>query len=77
MKAIAQGSTQVINSLIEKLVRYTVEKYGVGEYGRSVNLFVDSGNNNNNDENDNMVSNRIGGNSKPIALGKYLQDAQN
>ncbi len=74
MKAISQSSTQVLNGLIEKLVRYTVEKYGVGEYGRGVNLLMGSGSN---DENDNIVGNRVGGSAKTIALGKYLQDNQN
>ena len=55
VKGIATSNVQVMNGLIEKLVRYTVEKYGVGAYQQNVNMMMV------NDENVNVNSNRMMG----------------
>ena len=55
MRAIAQSSILVVKGLVGKLVRYSVEKYGVGDYRQNLNMFMS-----NNHENGSMVSNKIG-----------------
>jgi hypothetical protein len=55
VRAIAQSSILVVKGLVGKLVRYSVEKYGVGDYRQNTNMFT-----NNIHENGNIVSNKIG-----------------
>jgi hypothetical protein len=40
VRLIAQGSEQVMQAVVEKFVRYSVEKYGLGSYQQNVNLFI-------------------------------------
>ncbi len=44
VRLIAQGSGQVMQAVVEKFVRYSVDKYGLGSYQQNVNLFINDEN---------------------------------
>ena len=44
VRLIAQGNGQVMQAVVEKLVRYSVEKYGLGSYQQNGNLFINDEN---------------------------------
>lgn len=42
VRLIAQGSGQVMQTVVEKFVRYSVEKYGLGSCQQNVNLLINN-----------------------------------